>query len=221
MAVMKTRSQSRSNVISSTTTRDELTKNTIRVHIKRAQCVHNSFLSEVMSINAYEEDKKKKAYELTFTNKDMQRVDTPHNNALILTVNINTFDVKRVLINPGSSSKIIYRSLFDRLKLLVSQAWNADYPAFSFSREVVWPIAIAEVSVHMSPTQKNMEFIVMNIDLPYNAILSRGWLGKMKVVAYSYHQKLKFPSKEGIVVVRGKQEDACHCFGLAAPKCHC
>lgn len=55
----------------------------------------------------------------------------------------------------------------------------------------------------------------MNIDLIYNAILGRGWLGKMKAVTSPYHQKLKFPLKEGIMVVRGKQEDACHCFRLA------
>ena len=55
----------------------------------------------------------------------------------------------------------------------------------------------------------------MNIDSPYNAILGRGWLGKMKAIASPYHQKLKFPSKEVIVVVKGKQKDTCHYFRLA------
>lgn len=36
----------------------------------------------------------------------------------------------------------------------------------------------------------------------------------MKAVASPYHQKLKFPSKEGIMVVREKQDDARHCFRL-------
>lgn len=36
----------------------------------------------------------------------------------------------------------------------------------------------------------------------------------MKVVASPYHQKLKFPSIEGIVVVFSKEKDARHCFGL-------
>ena len=79
----------------------------------------------------------------------------------------------------------------------------------------MWPIAIAEVLVMLGPVQKNIEFIVMNIDSSYNAILGRGWLGRVKAVATPLHQKLKFLSKEGIVVIRGKQEDARHCFRLA------
>ena len=45
-----------------------------------------------MSVVAYEKERKsKRAYELTFTNEDMKGVDIPHNDALVLTVNINTF----------------------------------------------------------------------------------------------------------------------------------
>ena len=72
-----------------------------------------------MSVIAYEDDKKnKKKYELKFTHKDMRQVDAPHNDALVLIVNIYTFDVKRVLINPGSLFEIMYHSLFETLKFL-------------------------------------------------------------------------------------------------------
>lgn len=69
--------------------------------------------------------------------------------------------------------------------------------------------------MRLGPVQKNIEFIVMNIDSPYNAILSRGWLKKIKVIASSLHHKLKFPSREGIDVVKGKQEVTRYCFRLA------
>ena len=99
--------------------RDAMTKNAIRVHIKRAQCVEKAFVGEVMLIVANEEDMKgKKSYELKFTDQDTKGVDAPHNDALVLIVNINTFDVKRVLIDPGSSLEIMYHSMFERMKLL-------------------------------------------------------------------------------------------------------
>ena len=79
----------------------------------------------------------------------------------------------------------------------------------------MWPIAIAEVPVHLGPKQKMVKFIVMDIDSPYNSILGRRLLRQMKAIASPLHQKRKFPSDEGIVVVRGKQEDARYCFGLA------
>ena len=175
--------------------------------------MEKDFVAEVMSVVAYEDDKKnKKKYELKFTHKGIY---APHNDALVLTVNINTFDVRRVLIDPGSLSEIIYHSLFEKLKLPSLQINSVDSPDFSFSGEAIWPIAIAEVPVRLGHVKKNIEFIVMNIDSPYTAILGRGWLGIMKVVASPLHQKLKFPSKEGIVLIRGKQEDARYCFGLA------
>lgn len=53
-----------------TTTKDANTKNAIRVHIKRAQSIESAFTGKVMSIIAYDDDRKiNKAYELKFTNK--------------------------------------------------------------------------------------------------------------------------------------------------------
>lgn len=73
--------------------------------------------------------------------------------------------------------------MFENLKLPASQIKSVDSPVFSFSGEVVWPIDIGKVHVRVGPDQKNVEFILINIDLPYNAIIGRGWLIKIKVVA--------------------------------------
>ena len=93
----------------------------------------------------------KKKYELKFTHKDMQGVDAPHNGALVLTVNINIFYVKRILIDPSSSSEIMYHSIFKKLKLPAMQVRSADAPMFSFSGEAVWPIAFADVPIRLGP----------------------------------------------------------------------
>lgn len=132
-----------------------------------------------------------------------------------MTIETNTFDVKGVLIDLGSLSEIMYHNMFEKLKLLASQIKSADSPVFSFIGEVVWPIAILEVPVRLGPIQKIVEFIVMNINFPYNAILGRGWIGRMRAVASPYHGKLKFLSKYGIVEIKRKQENASYYFGLA------
>ena len=93
-------------------------------------------------------------------------VDTPHNDALMLTVHISTFEVKRILIDTGSSSEIMYHNIFKKLDLPPSQVKNADMPMFNFSGEVVWPIAIAEVPVRIGEVQKMVDFIVMDKDFP-------------------------------------------------------
>lgn len=159
--------------------------------------MEKTFASEVI---AYEDDKQdKKKYKLKFTHKDMKGIDAPHNNALVLTININIFDVQRVLIDPRSLSEIIYHSLLEKLKLPPLQIKSAEAPVFNFSGEVVWLIAIAEIPVRLGHVQKNIEFIVMNIDSPYNAILDRGWLEKMKVVISPYIRNCSSPIKKGLL----------------------
>ena len=82
----------------------------------------------------------------------------------------STFEVKKVLIDPGSLSEIMYHSLFKKLDLPSLQVKNADMPVFIFSGEAVWPTAIAEVPIRIGEVQKMVEFIVMDMDSPYNAI---------------------------------------------------
>ena len=56
--------------------------------------------------------KKESAEQIVFTNQDLERVQLPHSDALVVTLRIGEFDVKRVLIDPGSSVEIMYESLF-------------------------------------------------------------------------------------------------------------
>lgn len=74
---------------------------------------------------------------MSFTYKDIYVVDASHNDALVLTVNINTFDVKKVLIDPRSSSEIMYHSLYKKLDLPASQIRNVNMLVFNFSGEAV------------------------------------------------------------------------------------
>lgn len=46
-------------------------------------------------------------YELSFTKEDLEGVNVPHNNALVMMVSICNYDVKRVLIDTGSSSNVM------------------------------------------------------------------------------------------------------------------
>lgn len=91
---------------------------------------------------------------------------------------------------------------------------SIDESIYSFSSEPVWPVCIVDVSVKIGETT-NMKFFVMNINSPSNGILGRNWLRQMKAMASPFHQKIKFSFPEGVVVVRGKQEDAQYCFNIA------
>ncbi|XP_058220674.1 uncharacterized protein LOC131330925 [Rhododendron vialii] len=56
-------------------------------------------------------------WSITFTDRDLQCIQTPHNDALVVTVQILTHSVKRVLVDQGSSAEVMYLSLFKELKI--------------------------------------------------------------------------------------------------------
>ncbi|KAK1274126.1 hypothetical protein QJS04_geneDACA022206 [Acorus gramineus] len=50
-----------------------------------------------------------------------------------------------------------------------------------------------------------MEFTIMDLPSPYNAIIGRTWLAAVKAIPSTYHQRLRFPTVEGIIEIRGDQ----------------
>ena len=54
---------------------------------------------------------------LGFSNEDKIGTIQPHNDALVVTLRIEGYDVKRVLIDQGSAVEIMYPNLYKRLNL--------------------------------------------------------------------------------------------------------
>ncbi len=46
---------------------------------------------------------------------------------------------------------------------------------------------------------------------PYNAIMGRDWLHRMRAIPSTLHQKLRFPMKDGIMELNGDQVIAKRC----------
>ena len=107
----------------------------------------------------------------------------PQNNALILTVTIYNYDVRRELLDPGSSSEVMYLNAYNQLQRFIPRknVRFIDAPIYSFSGDFVCSICIVDVPVKIGEVTANMEFFVMNIESRYNAILRRNWLGEMEL----------------------------------------
>ena len=54
---------------------------------------------------------------LGFSNEDKIRTIQPHDNALVVTLRIGGYDVKRVLVDQGSAVEIMYLNLYKGLNL--------------------------------------------------------------------------------------------------------
>ena len=65
--------------------------------------------------------------------------------------------------------------------------------------------------VEVEGRKKIVHFIVVHSYSLYTTILKRPWIHSMGLVPSSLHQKVKFPTEQGIVKVRGDQYMARKC----------
>ena len=117
--------------------------------------------------------KKETTEEIIFTDHDLEGVQLPHFDALVVTMQIGDFDVKRILIDSGSSAEIMYDSLFKGLGLEHKDLNRKVDPLYGFSGESVMPVGRVTVKVHARTISSPMEFWVLNSYSPYNANLGR------------------------------------------------
>ena len=69
---------------------------------------------------------------LGFSDEDKIENTQPHDDALVVTLRIGGYDVKRVLVNQGSVVEIIYHDLYKGLNLKPKDLTAYDFPLVNF-----------------------------------------------------------------------------------------
>ena len=116
-----------------------------------------------------------------------------HNDALIIIMIIGNCRMSKVLVDGGSCVNIMCRGTLDRMEdtLETAQAMinsQTQCHLYGFDRNVMRSPSKVILPVHADPYNVILEFYVVDIESPHNAILGRPWLYMMKVVSSTYHQ---------------------------------
>ena len=154
---------------------------------------------------------------ISFSDSDLRDVQLPHNDPLVVTLRIGNYDIQRVLIDQGSFAEVMYQDLYEKLGLSEVDLSSFTTPIFGFSGEPVIPLGKMVLPVLAGPVNLQTEFIVVKASSPYNAIMGRDWLHRMKAILSTLHQKLRFPIADGVMELNGDQVAAKQCV-LAATK---
>ena len=77
---------------------------------------------------------------LSFWDEDKVGTIQLHDDALVVTLRIGRYDVKRVLVDQGSGAEIMYLDLYNRLSLKPEDLAAYDSPLLSFDGKVVIPM---------------------------------------------------------------------------------
>jgi len=75
---------------------------------------------------------------LSFSDEDKIGTIQPHNDALVVTLRIGGYDVKRVMVDQGSRAEIMYLDLYNKLGLKPEDLAAYDSPLVSFDGKVVF-----------------------------------------------------------------------------------
>lgn len=100
--------------------------------------------------------------------------------ALVVIVRVVTHDTRRVLVDQGSSAEVMYYSLFKKLDLFETALQPSKVPLMGLKGYPVWPLGRIFHPLKVGSIPLSVEFVVLNVLIPYNAILGRNWLHGLK-----------------------------------------
>ena len=110
------------------------------------------------------------------------RVITPHYDALVLTLCINNFDVRIVLVDPGSAADLLHLPAFKQMKIPLDHLSSVGRVLSGFNGATTLTMGDIVLSVKARLVTQQVTFLVVEDLRPYNAILGQAWLHAMKVV---------------------------------------
>ena len=74
-----------------------------------------------------------------FSDEDKIGTIQPHDEALVITLRIGGYDVKRVMVDQGNAAEIMYPDLYKDLNLKVEDLTPYSYPLVSFEGKIIIP----------------------------------------------------------------------------------
>ncbi|GAV72513.1 hypothetical protein CFOL_v3_16001, partial [Cephalotus follicularis] len=114
---------------------------------------------------------------ITFSEADYEGVRLPHDDPVVVTLLMELFTMKRILLDSGSSTDILYKHAFDQLRIPADQLKPIKTPLVGFTGETIHPLGSINLSVVAGTaprqTQVEMTFLVVDTPSPYNAIVGR------------------------------------------------
>ncbi|XP_065628442.1 uncharacterized protein LOC136067087 [Quercus suber] len=128
---------------------------------------------------------------LGFSDEDKVGIIQPHDDALVVTLRIWGYDVKRVMVDQGSAVEIMYPDLYKGLNLKLDDLTPYCSPLVSFEGRVVTPKGQIRLPIQTGSEVVEVDFIVVDVYSPYTTIVARPWLHTLGAVSSTLHQKLR------------------------------
>ncbi|XP_030497845.2 uncharacterized protein LOC115713502 [Cannabis sativa] len=149
---------------------------------------------------------------LSFDRGEASELEHPHDDAVVITLDVAHVRMKRMLVDTGSSANILFPGVLKEMEIEDLKAQDTQVTLVGFSGESAVARSFIQLPVYANGVNKLVKFLIVDCPSAYNAILGRPWIHAMKAVASSYHQVIKFPCKGEVREIRGDQLGARKCY---------
>ncbi|KAL0439572.1 UNVERIFIED_CONTAM: hypothetical protein Slati_2440200 [Sesamum latifolium] len=157
-----------------------------------------------------------KLEEISFGLLDLDTSRSQNNDALSISATLSNFWVKKVLVDSGSSTDIIFYDAYVQLGIDNAKLRSVNTPLMGFSGEMIEPLGEVMLPLSLGSYPKRstklVKFLVVKASSAYNIILGRLSLNLFRAIASTLHMKLKFPTSEGIGEAIGDERMARECY---------
>ena len=156
------------------------------------------FVAHLSSKDPNQEPKKARVERplvMGFSDEDKIGTIQPHDDALVITLRIGGYDVKRVMVDQGSAAEIMYPNLYNELNLRAEDLTPYSSLLMRFEGKIIIPKGQIRLPMQTGSEVVEVDFIVVDAYSPYTAIVARPWLYTLGAVSSTLHQKIKYPSK--------------------------
>ncbi|XP_065039397.1 uncharacterized protein LOC135673925 [Musa acuminata AAA Group] len=138
--------------------------------------------------------------EITFPTGAAERPD--HDDALVISARAANTQIRRIMVDTGSSANILYFDAFQKLGLARENLSPMCSALTGFTGDSISPLGAITLPLTLGtpPRSKTVmtTFLVVNLPTAYNAILGRPTLNKVRAVVSTYYQTIKFPTRAGV-----------------------
>lgn len=120
----------------------------------------------------------------------------PHNDALVINIQVAQAIINRIHVDEGNAAKILQLSVVQQMGM-ENKISMSTRSLTNFNGATSITIGIIDLDVY-SPLVVNLQtfMIIFSISL-YNGILGRSWICKIDAITFTTHQKVRYPISGG------------------------
>ena len=149
---------------------------------------------------------------LNFIDNEDSTLINLHHDVLVISLLIANYQIKRILVNNGSSTNVIFLGALKEMNIDKAHIHCRSTVLVGFSGEHKFTLGDITFLVYAVGVNLHIIFVVLDNPSAYNVILGRPWIHDMRVVPSTFYQVIKFPTAWGVKEIKGEQATLHNCY---------